>query len=143
MCLALCGVIGCQTYRTTRVHDDAAARGYPFVFQKPYIAQVTYTDGSRSAHVVQIPTLYAVDVERAAFGLTKASFENTGDGFASKASVDLDQKVPENIKAISDLLTSLGLKLSGAPAAPGAPPVEFQPELTPGKEVKSIEVSPL
>lgn len=136
--------MGCQTYQTSRVAEHGSTRGYPFIFQKAYLAKVTYTDGTKSAHIVGISILYAVDIERAPLGTTKGSFENSEDGFALKSEVDLDQKTPENITAITELLKTLGVSLAGAaPTAFAAPPVTFMPDLDPGKQVATIELVPI
>ena len=136
------GVAGCNTYRTSRVPESGSVRGYPFVFMKPYIVTVTYDDNTESVHVLSVPTLYAVDSERAALGLTKTEFENGPDGFALKTKTDLDQKIPENLKAVTELLKELGVTVTGAPA-PGSPPAQFQPDLLAGNTVRKITLQPI
>jgi hypothetical protein len=133
---------GCNTYSTTQVRNGTV-RGFPFIFAKPYVATVTYADDSTSTHMVSVPTLYAVDTERSAIGVTKVSFENNTDGFIQKSSSELDQKIPENIAAITTLLEKLGVKVAGTPSAPGAPSTTFDPPLDPAKSVKKIEFKPV
>lgn len=139
---ALCAT-GCNTYMTSRVSEDRGTRGFPFVFQKPYLITITYEDNTTSNHFALIPTLYAVDAERTAFGTTKAEFENTADAFPLKTKTELDQKIPENIAAITNLLKELGVKVPGAKPVqpPGAPDFKFLPDLTFDKSIKSVTVS--
>jgi len=141
--LAAAALSACNTYSTTRVPEYGSARGYPFIFQKPYLVTITYTDGEKSLHFVTVPTLFAVDSERAALGTTKTEFENAPDGFASKTKTDLDQKVPENLDSITALLRQLGVTAAGAPVAPGAPELKFNPDLPLDKSIASIDLKPI
>lgn len=137
--VAALSLVGCQTYSIEKVSDEGAARGYPFIFQKPYLATVTYADGSPSTvHVASVPVLFGVDVERAALGTTNTEFESTEAGWLKKGTADLDQKIPENIAAITELLKTLGVTVANAPVAPGAPEVTFQPDIPAGTPIAGI-----
>ncbi len=133
---------GCTTFETSQVSREGATRGYPFIFSKPYRAVVTYTDNTQSAHILSVPTLYAVDVKQSPFGTTDTSLENNDDGFAKKTTAKIDQKVAENLGAVTNLLKELGIKVAGA-AAPGAPDAVFSPDLVPGKNVLKLDLQPL
>ena len=136
-------LFGCTTFETQKVTDGAPAKGYPFVFSKPYSALVTYTDGTSSTHILSIPTLYAVDVKQSPLGTTDTSLENTDQGFAKKSTAKIDQKIPENIAAITELLKQLGVTATGAPGAPGAPTPTFVPDLALNKQIASMTLTPV
>lgn len=135
-------LFGCNTYTTTRVPKDGSARGYPFIFQQPYLATVTYSDNTSTVHLVSVPTLYAVDAERAALGTTTSKFENFADGFAYKSDTVLDQKIPENLAAITELLKELGVKTGEGTQAREVREAKITPNLL-DKPIKSIELKSL
>ena len=89
-------------------------------------------------HLCRLPTLYTVDVVKAPIGLTKAEMTYGSDFELTKSSAELDQKVPETLDALANLIPKIE---SAAKLTAGAPfnPYQFYPALPADARILSIE----
>jgi hypothetical protein len=103
--------------RTFLVQDASSGeptRGHPFIYYEPQVAIATWQPAQEGLqpytthHITVLPRLMAVDAERALLGTTTATFTNHSDGTLQTGTITVDQKIPEVISAMGDLVTDIG-----------------------------------
>jgi len=130
-----------RTFVVQEMTCGKPTRGHPFLQYEMQKAVATWArDGNMqdtytTVHVTSVPKLMTIDAERALLGTTEAAFTNNPDGTLLSSSSKVDQKIPEIISAVGDVMKSIPAGTRGRPEC------AFAPDLKPLQEGRDILVS--